>query len=590
MNINAITSFIYPKQKVQNKNMFVTKPMGCDTFVKSPVFGANKELKYINDYLAGKAFNINKIKVDDIGMYLPQLKIVEEFKDKAIELIERSSWGFYPTRLLDIVEENNLPLLKLLVEDLNWKHFTRFSLTDMFFVASSIQHDGNEEIKEILSNKNIFNLLRQYPTEDVVSELIEEPEMFASYHYNLPEDQRELFEDYAVDKVLDNMENTYMDSITSIPMTNREREILNDEEGSEWKKGDVNDILNRRLEKIIERNGCETPQELLACVSDRVMSSELLTRQNSLINKIAQIPVTEENKPIILQIIEKLNEFDRIPENEELKKARPIAAKQGNTELLKFLFNMNESLSEFSIDLHKKINDPELIENSDDIDELEEYLSAHPNSDINSKTYNHKSLISTAIQNRRIDILKFLAKRDDVNWHRTLVQLLDWPSEYNLKFQSKVLKFLRNLPEEKFNFKEEIKEYYSLHNNKLNKTILTLLENNENETFTEKFKAIYDREGCFTLDQISDIVNYPNFAKIKDEKYNIVGENIGHMIAETYIDTQDKAQVKKLEDIFKRLYESGYDFKSNDDFGTTPIDKAIETKNQPVIDLLRKYQ
>ena len=62
------------------------------------------------------------------------------------------------------------------------------------------------------------------------------------------------------------------------------------------------------------------------------------------------------------------------------------------------------------------------------------------------------------------------------------------------------------------------------------------------------------------------------------------------MIAETYIDTQDKAQVKKLEDIFKRLYESGYDFKSNDDFGTTPIDKAIETKNQPVIDLLRKYQ
>lgn len=134
MNINAITSFIYPKQKVQNKNMFVTKPMGCDTFVKSPVFGANKELKYINDYLAGKAFNINKIKVDDIGMYLPQLKIVEEFKDKAIELIERSSWGFYPTRLLDIVEENNLPLLKLLVEDLNWKHFTRFSLTDMFFV------------------------------------------------------------------------------------------------------------------------------------------------------------------------------------------------------------------------------------------------------------------------------------------------------------------------------------------------------------------------------------------------------------------------------------------------------------------------
>lgn len=610
MRISAINSFVYT-QKIQNKNTYATKPIACDTFTKSPSFrAADKELQYINDYLAGKSFNIDKINVGLVSWYLPELKIVENFKDKAIEVLNKiTSWGISPSRLFEIDEANNYQLLKILVEDMNWKHFTDYSLNDMLFAATTLQNDGREEIKKVLSNENIYNLIKQYNREIVIDALIQDPELCASYYYSLPEAEREEFGDSVAVAFLEMYEPLSKNIMTEIPMTNTERDLLNDEDTYKFLKENIKDILEQRLENVIKRNGAETPQQLLGCVSDRVMSAELLTLENnSLINKIAKIPVTEENKAIISQIIEKLNGFSRISDNEEFRNAAIIAAINGNVELLKFfnskgvhyINNLQEPLNNFLKEAHEilknaKINDPEIIENCDDLDELKEYLTAHPKSDINSKNDNGESLISIAIQNRRMDILKFLAKRDDVDWNITnknfdniLTQLLSHSAESELRFQTKVMKLLRELPEGKFDLANESSQLL-LRGEGWNqkKTLVNLLEENISIPFVKKIKDIYDREGTFTLEQISDIVNYPLFSRIKDEKYNIVGENIGHLISEIYV---EPSKTKQLEDIFKRLQECEYNFQSVDDFGTTPLDKAIEAENKPVAELFRRYQ
>lgn len=610
MRISAINSFVYT-QKIQNKNTYATKPIACDTFTKSPSFrAADKELQYINDYLAGKSFNIDKINVGLVSWYLPELKIVENFKDKAIEVLNKiTSWGISPSRLFEIDEANNYQLLKILVEDMNWKHFTDYSLNDMLFTATTLQNDGREEIKKVLSNENIYNLIKQYNREIVIDALIQDPELCVSYYYSLPEAEREEFGDSIAVAFLEMYEPLSKNIMTEIPMTNTERDLLNDEDTYKFLKENIKDILEQRLENVIKRNGAETPQQLLGCVSDRVMSAELLTlEEDSLINKIAKIPVTEENKAIISQIIEKLNGFSRISDNEEFRNAAIIAAINGNVELLKFfnskgvhyINNLQEPLNNFLKEAHEilknaKINAPEIIENCDDLDELKEYLTSHPKSDINSKNDNGESLISIAIQNRRMDILKFLAKRDDVDWNITnknfdniLTQLLSHSAESELRFQTKVMKLLRELPEGKFDLANESNQLLLRggHWNR-KKVLVNLLEENISIPFVKKAKEIYDREGTFTLEQISDIVNYPLFSRIKDEKYNIVGENIGHLISEIYV---EPSKTKQLEDIFKRLQECEYNFQSVDDFGTTPLDKAIEAENKPVAELFRRYQ
>lgn len=612
MRISAIDSYVYT-QKIQNKNTYATKPIACDTFTKSPSFrAANKELQYINDYLAGKSFDIDKINIGLTSWYLPELKIVENFKDKAIEVLNKmTSWGISPSRLFAINEANNYQLLKILVEDMNWKLFTDYSLNDMLFAATSLQNDGREEIKKVLSNENICNLIKQYNREIVLEELIQDPELCVSYYYSLPEAEREEFGDSIAIAFLEMYEPLSKNIMPEIPMTNTERELLNNEDTYKYLKENIKDILEQRLEKVIKRNGAETPQQLLGCVSDRVMSAELLTlEKNSLINKIAKIPVTEENNAIISQIIEKLNGFSRIPDNEEFRNAAIIASTNGNIELLKFfnskgihyINNLQEPLNNFRQEAHEilknaKINDPEIIENCDDLDELEEYLTSHPKSDINSKNDNGESLISIAIQNRRMDILKFLAKRDDVDWNITnknfdniLAQLLSRSVDSELTFQTKVMKLLRELPESKFDLANESNQLLLRGGHWHRKKVLeNLLEENISIPFIKKIKDIYEQEGMFTLKQISDIVNYPNFEKIKDEKYNIIGENIGHFLAETFIDENNQEEFRMLNQIFKRLEECGYDFNSTDDFGITPLEKAKDCQNKVIEYSLRRY-
>lgn len=119
--------------------------------------------------------------------------------------------------------------------------------------------------------------------------------------------------------------------------------------------------------------------------------------------------------------------------------------------------------------------------------------------------------------------------------------------------------------------------------------VMDIIENQVDYDFIDNVKKLYDKNGMLTLDEIEKLVNYENFSRFVDEKYNIVGENIGHFIAETFIEPNDIKSYKKLIKILEKLKASGYNFNSKDDLDETPLDKAIEGENEIVADLLRDY-
>lgn len=615
MKINTINSFMYQHKVQQNKNTYATKPIACDTFVKSPSFGAvNKELKYINDYLAGKSFNIEKIKADDVALYLPDLKIVEEFKDKAIEVnkqqakprismtqpqdvfikspsfkgaeynkiepflrgrisytsknikkfnevIEsidfknckdslvssltqtvlafdkkntpftidlmlrignpdslaqmcklnlntvfeflpkikfseemkpnvlsllksihphKENTGYYPYDLFKYaISDDNVPLLKTMIQDDNWRLFYRFPMNNWQFKKNQLpiirdgQNSQNPEIKELFNDKNLYNLLSQY--QNIYTTVMDDSDCMFDlgmiYLYNTPDKQkRKIIADIMAYKILEYSYGNKADLLSEIPLTSYESVELNIGAFSK-QKNTIQQATNLRVKKIIERNGVDTPEKLLACLNDRVMTPKLLDvpyQDYTLIDKIAQIPVTEENKPILSQIMEKLSDTKHLPDNNTFRRAGIKAAEKGNAELLRFFdsknihyaHELNKPISNFAegvqdILKNAKVNNADILEYKHSPKYLENYLQKHPDVDINSTSQYRDSLISEAIRLELIDTLKTLAQRDDVNWNMInsagetpLMQILTRTKgdSSNLEFKRQALEILRNLP------------------------------------------------------------------------------------------------------------------------------------------------
>lgn len=110
-----------------------------------------------------------------------------------------------------------------------------------------------------------------------------------------------------------------------------------------------------------------------------------------------------------------------------------------------------------------------------------------------------------------------------------------------------------------------------------------------NKSFAE-IKTIYDENGFLTLDEIEKLADNDNKEnKLSFEKINIVGENIGHMLAEQVVDENNPQEMKQLRRIFKKLQACGYDFNSKDNFGTTPLAKSIVCENKTLENMFRIY-
>lgn len=437
-----------------------------------------------------------KLNFDAVLKSLAKIKFSDEMKPKVLSLLEsihqhKRDWNVqrFPFFIFkDAIDNENVPLLKTLTQDDNWHLFLYHTMDSPEFKQNQLpiirqgQKSKNPEIKELFNDKNLYNLLAQY--KHIYTTVLDDSDcMFdlgMTYLYNAPERKQKIIAENMAEKILNNSRycSKTVELLSDIPLTSYELNELYKKKIGRLAQGadKVKEAISLRVKKIIKRNGFDTPKQLLACLNDRVMTPELLDlpyKEYTLIDKIAQIPVREENKAILSQIMEKLSKIKHLPDNDIFRRAGITAAKQGNVELLKFFDSKHvhfanelvEPLTKFPEEVRNilknaKINDTNILDYSSYIILVKNYLKTHPNIDINSRDKNGNSLISLAIKFKSLDKIKMLAERDDVDWNLVdeegntpLMQLLT-RSERNdddsrLKFKKKVLEILRELPKGK---------------------------------------------------------------------------------------------------------------------------------------------
>lgn len=97
-----------------------------------------------------------------------------------------------------------------------------------------------------------------------------------------------------------------------------------------------------------------------------------------------------------------------------------------------------------------------------------------------------------------------------------------------------------------------------------------------------------ESDGIVSLDTIYEIVSNPDFTKIKDERLNISGSKILHILAESSFDSEKEEDVQLVKNILQKCSYADYDFDIKDDFGETAFTKAKESGNSLLADLINK--
>jgi hypothetical protein len=113
------------------------------------------------------------------------------------------------------------------------------------------------------------------------------------------------------------------------------------------------------------------------------------------------------------------------------------------------------------------------------------------------------------------------------------------------------------------------------------------VENIAND-FHKRICNLYSSQGFLTLQNLERIANYKELNRFVEEPINSIGETIAHMIAEVQVLNPDinnrlEKVVEKIGNINKK------NLLIEDDFGRTPLLKAIEAENIPVVKLLLNY-
>lgn len=153
---------------------------------------------------------------------------------------------------------------------------------------------------------------------------------------------------------------------------------------------------------------------------------------------------------------------------------------------------------------------------------------------------------------------------------------------YNFELFNKILSH------PKFNYKNiDSLISYIKEDNSCPNGYLYRIERMQDIKMMNKIKKIYEEQGTFTIDEIMNIVQYPNFGKFANMSFNLFNERLGHIIAQIYPKTpHEESNMRK---IFEQLEQSNYYFNNVDCFQKTGLDKAIEADNHFVADLFRKH-
>lgn len=411
--------------------------------------------------------------------------------------------GMYFTKLYtSALQRNDIPLLKKMIEDNNWQEFHDCKVKMNFRnVMNIILTDGlfstNQKIKDLFNDKNLYNLAKQYINITDMATEYGPPFQLLKIYFSMTEDpkQRKIIAEDSCYKIYKSKLEDYQktNKLSQFPMSDLERYFMRTPESEQQEY--VKEIMNVRLQRILSKNGDKTPEELLNCLNDLIISPEILEMQydnSKLIDKIASIPANDENKEIISKIAKKLSEM-KLPNNETFRNAGIIAAKNGNAELLKVLdsqhvyyrTNLQEEISSFPANVQEiisnaKINDEELISFANVPSALKIYLISHPNSGINSIDKEGNSLAIEAVKAKNFETLELLAEHDDFDWNmldknnnNLLTQLIDTYNnlsgllmyEYHHSEVNKLLQFLRKLPQDKFDINHTNYSYLKYFNN-----------------------------------------------------------------------------------------------------------------------------
>jgi len=674
----------------------------------------NKNAEFCLDFLlsTGKRDSFYHLPFKRISELLPKIKFSQEQNACILHALDYLDFAwpngvrhnFYMYK--DALTYENIPFLKTLIVDNNWQGFKQYDMGKYEFVEYQLpiirngQRSDNPEIKELFNDKNIYNLLRQY--ENVIQNIIfrtvygcgnEIFDLALLYHDQTQNSgERGKISERIAYCLWEYAYHNRAELLSNIPMTNFERKILDKNNDIQ----SIKDAMYKRIEKIITRNGANTADQLLDCLNDKVMSTEMLSQPYKnirLINKIAELPVTEQNKETTSKIIAKLSEMQNIPDNDVFRNAALIAAKNGNAELLKFFDAkhihyknlISEPINSYPAEVrpllqNAKRNSSEIFNYLVYPDYLNTYLEQHPDIDVNSHNAEGRTLALTAVQEKNLEMLKVLAKRDDVDWHmpdnkgeNVITEILKYSynNKETLKFKKQALQILKELPEERFNinhiystpnidlesqytalsfmFNKHITAEYQLLSDllkfknidtnfdpqadtpliyktldntrnfekifqhpKTDKTLIykpefsQILRRNSNQEIAsgvtdiinkysdeqnvEWVKNIYDTNGSLELDEIEKFISYDRLKNIVNAKFNIVGENIAHLLVDIFVDKGNPGEIKRFADIFEKLKNAGFDFKAKDDLDRTPLDKAIEGENDLAISILRRYQ
>lgn len=469
----------------------------ADNLLQSIINEAKERLAEYNDKSAAFSldFLINNAQPDifkdivprKISRELPKIKFSEENKPNINAILAQLGRGWSTVRAnfyiyKEAIENENTNLLKTLIQDNNWKHFFFHPINTYDFDQCELQiirqgqNSKNPEIKELFNGKNLYNLLNQY--QHIYTTVRDDARIMFDlgmvYLYETPDSKelRQKVEDIAY-HILDNETFQAESYLSEIPLSKYELYKLQD--GYSHSSKTIRKAINMRIEKLIKRNGIDTPEQILACLNDKIMTQELLSSYHqdfdfTILDKIADMPVNDKSKLVIPKIIDKLAEMGNFPDNKVYRYAGVKAAKQGNVELLKFFDSkhihfanlINEPLNAFPEEVrdilkNAKINNTDILEYARFPKFIDKYLQQNSNVDINSRNPRGDSLLSLAIKSKSLETLQLLAKRNDVDWNITdnngeniLMQILEKNKDDDLEFKKKAIALLRDLPQGKF--------------------------------------------------------------------------------------------------------------------------------------------
>ena len=473
------------------------------SWLRDDKFVGRDQRKFATHFILEHLDEYNPSILESLSYYMPKCFLHEHELKNYAEFIKKINKNYYdilaPSNLEKYYDRalkvGNSDLLKVYVEDLKLQPCQTYNYWKKTSdIIERGRFNSNPEIVELFNDKNLYELMKTNPEFGRLYSNNSRPKTLSILANAFMNEEKNLYKKYGyINKLLSSAART--DNKTEIcsefpvaPFERRDVNYCTDSEISHLEEILPIPYINRlRVEKLIERNipdkDLTNPENLLKCLNDSFMSPELLTKNyrenSSILSHIASIPVTEQNKKIMSEIVNKIKSMGYMSYREScwtqssitdlLGQTAELAARNNNVELLEYFksihLNLNEclDLNSLSPEVKKvladvKPQDTQLPTFADATspEAFKLYLKKYPQYDINSRDGIGESLLLKAVKKGNLKILEELKNIDDVDWNITdsfgknAAMLAIDLIEKEPKKSKAILENLKNLPDGKF--------------------------------------------------------------------------------------------------------------------------------------------